>query len=236
MYRHGNGVTQDYARATLWYRKAAEQGHLGAQVNLALMYFDGLGVPQDDVEAAVWRRKSADQGDPSSQFNLGSMYRNGRGVPQDDGKAAEWYCKAAEEGHAPAQYHLAGLYYAGRGVPQDFVQAYKWASLGGVRALAERPMTLLEATSLPPLNSRPTESTSREVPEEYKQLREEIAAKMTPEQIAEAQRLIDVWTQAFGRSGPLSGARAVLIKVVFWVLYLGLLLVGGAWLRDRFLR
>ncbi len=27
MYRHGRGVSQDYAEAVKWFRKAAEQGH-----------------------------------------------------------------------------------------------------------------------------------------------------------------------------------------------------------------
>ncbi len=35
--------------AIYWYRQAAEQGYVSAQVNLGYMYKEGLGVPQDYV-------------------------------------------------------------------------------------------------------------------------------------------------------------------------------------------
>ncbi len=37
MYDKGRGVSQDYAEAVKWYRKAAEQGHASAQHNLGVM-------------------------------------------------------------------------------------------------------------------------------------------------------------------------------------------------------
>ena len=54
MYDRGWGVTQDYAEAVTWYRKAANQGHAAAQNNLGLLYEDGRGVPQDYVQAHMW--------------------------------------------------------------------------------------------------------------------------------------------------------------------------------------
>jgi len=52
-------VTQDYAQAVKWYRKAAEQGDADAQFNLALMYDNGQGVPQDYVQAHMWLNLAA---------------------------------------------------------------------------------------------------------------------------------------------------------------------------------
>jgi uncharacterized protein len=37
MYAHGEGVTQDYVFAVIWYRKAAEQGYGDAQYVLGLI-------------------------------------------------------------------------------------------------------------------------------------------------------------------------------------------------------
>ena len=54
MYDNGQGVTQDYAEALQWYRKAAEQGVADAQYNLVSMYYDGQGVTQDYVQAYIW--------------------------------------------------------------------------------------------------------------------------------------------------------------------------------------
>ena len=62
MYAFGRGVTQDYAQAVSWFRKAADQGYAEAQYNLGFRYAIGQGVPQDDAEAVRWYRLAADQG------------------------------------------------------------------------------------------------------------------------------------------------------------------------------
>ena len=49
--------------AVKWYRKAAEQDHAQAQVNLGVCYANGQGVAKDDVEAVKWYRKAAEQND-----------------------------------------------------------------------------------------------------------------------------------------------------------------------------
>jgi TPR repeat protein len=43
--------TYDYDNAVAWWRKAAEQGHAGAQSNLGYMMVSGLGVEQNNDEA-----------------------------------------------------------------------------------------------------------------------------------------------------------------------------------------
>ena len=90
MYGKGQDVTQDYAEAVKWFRKAAEQGVAAAQFNLGIMYDNGLGVTQDYAEAVKWFRKAAEQGYAKAQYNLGVMYDNGEGVPQDDAHAYMW--------------------------------------------------------------------------------------------------------------------------------------------------
>jgi TPR repeat protein len=53
-YQHGKGVSQNYAQAALWYRKAAEQNNPSAELNLGFLYANGQGVPQDNAEAYFW--------------------------------------------------------------------------------------------------------------------------------------------------------------------------------------
>ena len=36
MYANGRGVPEDDAQAVSWYRKAAQQGHVKAQLNLGV--------------------------------------------------------------------------------------------------------------------------------------------------------------------------------------------------------
>ena len=126
MHQHGRGVKIDLAEAVHWYRKAAEQGHAGAQCNLGRMYAQGLGEKQDYAEAVCWYRKAAKQGHAVAQFNLGVMYENGRGVKIDLAEAAYWYRKAAQQDHPDAQCNLGWMYDHGRGEKQDQAQAVIW--------------------------------------------------------------------------------------------------------------
>jgi len=77
----------------------------------------------------------------------------------------------AEQGHAEAQYNLGGMYFRGRGVPQDFVLAHMWFNLSVSKVPA-------------------SEGETREATEIIIDL---VASKMTPYQIAEAQRLAREW-------------------------------------------
>ena len=49
-YESGCGVPQSFEQAIHWYRKAAENGHPGAQNSLGTLYLRGLGVEQSDAE------------------------------------------------------------------------------------------------------------------------------------------------------------------------------------------
>lgn len=62
MYEKGLGVTQEYAKAHKWYRRAANQGNAQAQATTGIMYEIGKGVPQDYVEAYKWASLAAGQG------------------------------------------------------------------------------------------------------------------------------------------------------------------------------
>jgi hypothetical protein len=53
-YYSGQGISQDRARAAIWYRKAAEQGDSKAQLKLAELYECGQGVPQSYAETYFW--------------------------------------------------------------------------------------------------------------------------------------------------------------------------------------
>ena len=150
-------------------RALAEQGDPVAQVNLAALYGSGEGVPQDWGEAVRWLRRAADQGHAPGQSALGLLYREGLGVLRNDAAAAQWFRRAADQGDASGQFLLAAFYAAGRGVVQDDVAASMWLHLAVARAVGEARARYVAASAA-------------------------LAARMTPDQLAEAQRRAEEWT------------------------------------------
>ena len=108
-------------------------------------------------------------GDARAQAFLGFMFENGYGEPQAYVAAADLYCQAAIRGNPFGQAMLGLMYDKGHGVPQDFILAYKWLNLAAARA---------------PLHER----------DYFLRLRNAVASKMSPAQIAEGQRLALLWS------------------------------------------
>jgi uncharacterized protein len=121
-------------------------------------------VPQNCVEAVRWYHLAADQGYAAAQPNLGAMYDRGEGVPQNYRVALKWYRKAADQGNAMAQYNIGAMYARGHGVPQHYVTAHMWFSLSAAQD-----------------------------DDDAAKNRDVIAQRMTPAQIAEAQKLTREW-------------------------------------------
>src|SRR5208337_3221263 len=95
--------------------------------------------------------------------------------PLEDGQAAvrngdyatamQYFRVLADQGNAVAQNNFGFMYDQGLGVPRDYAQAHMWYNLAASHA--EDPATRETAVKN----------------------RDDVAAKMTPAQIAEAQRL-----------------------------------------------
>jgi TPR repeat protein len=154
----------DYATALREWHPLAKQGQAAAQYHLGLLYANGQGVPKDDAQARQWYEKAAAQGHADAQANLGSLYDYGRGGPQDFKMAVRWYLRSANQGNDLAQRKLGLLYERGDGVPKDYVQAYMWYKLGAA-------------------NGGKTAALQRD----------ELAIRMTSDQLAEAKKLAREW-------------------------------------------
>ena len=127
-----DGLEKNREAAIRWYRKAADQGHLGAQIRTGHMLLgaDGMGDgPQSSAEAVSWFRKAADQGSESAYLWLGLIYADGRGVPKDSTAAATWFREAADRGNTVAQYRLGMMYAAGEGLQQNDAEGYFWLTV-----------------------------------------------------------------------------------------------------------
>ena len=117
--------------AITWWRKAAEQGNMEAEVALATCLTGGWGLPvPDGVEGAKWNRKAAEQGNGDAAFELGMAYEDGNGVPMDGAEAVKWFRRAEDLGDdlakGTAETMIGHIYAKGECVAKDDREAVKW--------------------------------------------------------------------------------------------------------------
>jgi TPR repeat protein len=100
----------------------------------------------------------------------------------------------AESGNSDAQINLANMYFDGKGVPQDHAESVKWYLLAAERGSVDARIALGFLYEY-------GDSVPQDYVEAHKWFdlagaplyRDAVAAKMTPEQIGEAQRLMKEW-------------------------------------------
>ena len=154
----------NYELALQFLKGCANNGESECQFWLGLMHANGQGVPQDYSQAVAWYRLAAGRSHAVAQYNLGVLYDRGNGVPQDYSEASRLYSLAAEQGDSSAQNNLGVMYLRGDGVIQDYVAAHKWFNLSAAQGS-----------------------------EAARNNRDVVASKMTPADIAQAQRLAREW-------------------------------------------
>lgn len=158
----------DYQTAITEWQPLAEAGHAAGQFGMGLLYSNGFGVALDDAQALRWYQLAAEQNHSDAQCNIAVMYANGWGVPQSDAEAFKWYSLAADQGVTLAQIAIAKMYSGGHGAAQDNVQAHKWFSI---------------ASEMGDYNA-----ASR---------RDELAARMSADDIAAASLLAKNWMERY---------------------------------------
>jgi TPR repeat protein len=122
------------------------------------------GRKEDYATALKLLRPLAEQGDPRAEQLLGGLYYYGNGVPESKVEAVKWYEDAANQGYAKAQRNLGYLYQKGIGVLRDVVRAHMWLNLAAAAG----------------------ESGAADE-------RDELEGRMSPAQIAEAEKLARKW-------------------------------------------
>ncbi|WP_311200392.1 tetratricopeptide repeat protein [Jannaschia sp. W003] len=124
----------------------------------------------EEAYDALW--PAARSGNADAEELIGVMYALGLGREKDPVRAFEWYLRSAMKGHPGAQSGVGWYYEVGLGMPApDLVRAYLWYVLSAI-------------------GGDPDAAISQE----------EVAKKMTPEQIAHALELVadyKVWMYPF---------------------------------------
>jgi hypothetical protein len=157
------GVKEDHVQAIKWYRRAAEQRLVVAEMALATTYEGGYHVPQDYVEAAKWYGRAAEQGDVDAQEKMAIFYWTGKGVSKDLVRAHMW-ANLTVVGEQSRHQEQINATSAGPGTQKEkdeVVQIFRNSRQEPIKLAIE--------------------------------MRDSIEREMTPAQIMEAQRLARLW-------------------------------------------
>ena len=121
-------------------------------------------MPQNYAEAVKWYRLAADQGNADAQNNLGLMYHLAGGAAELR-RGREVVSPRRRPGQSPSRSPISAQHVRqGEGVPQDYVRAHMWFNLSAAQGYQDAARN-----------------------------RDNIAKRMTPAQIAEAQKLAREW-------------------------------------------
>jgi TPR repeat protein len=117
----------------------------------------------------------AEAGVAQAQFTVGVMYWNAQGVPENAPEAVRWFLLAADQGLADAYYSLGQQYsLGGGGIDRNREEAYFWLVLA-VEGYEEEGRSALDSA---------------------RQMRDLVAGKLTPGQIAAADKRVADWKAA----------------------------------------
>lgn len=127
----------DHAQAVQHWEPLAEQGHVNAQINLAVMYEHGYGVDRDLQTAAAWYLAAARQDSAIGQYNLGLFLAEYSDTIPSEQDALYWLGKAADQGFADAQLQIGLMYARGKAGDIRVADAPAWLYRAGLAYLAD---------------------------------------------------------------------------------------------------
>jgi TPR repeat protein len=162
------GVPQDKMTAGAWLLKAAKGGNPDAQYAVARMYELGEGGASiDPARALAWYKAAAVNGQMDAETTLATYFYTGDGgVAKDLDTARKLFQAAANQGDPEAMFNLGVMMVNGEGGPKDVVKAYCWFSVANQSGLAKAGAAVRE-----------------------------LSGKMTPEQRAQAEALLNPGTK-----------------------------------------
>jgi len=167
LYRHGKtgSLPKDIARAHMWYRLAAKNGHIWAEAEADELAarMESTQLASAEALMAEWEPKQCERSvlvyystDRQRDIQERRKHYEESGLPiaveagdaQSQWQAYKmlgntpdgykWLCRAADQGYISAQMQLGYLYGAGPfGFEQDYTRSYLWYRLAGSGELRE---------------------------------------------------------------------------------------------------
>ncbi len=118
-YLNGKGIDQSREEALRYFKLAADQGLVEAQLAVGCM-------EKNENESFKYLKMAADQGNAEGQFATGTRYELGKGTEVNPEEALRYFSMAANKGHGLSLLHLGMLYSKGLGIKQDDKIAFEY--------------------------------------------------------------------------------------------------------------
>ncbi len=132
----------DVASAVSYFQKAANEGDVDAQCEVAVFELYGCGVKKDESKALETLQKLAKQGNSKAQYVLARCYNGGIGVEANPNAAVKWCEASMNQDNANAGYLMAIWLRDGDNqiIAKDSVKAVKIYReiIPGLKELAEQ--------------------------------------------------------------------------------------------------
>ena len=158
------------ARANDLLTEAAYKGSVKAQLDLCEMYQSGSLVEQNFDVAIDFCRRAAENGDGLAEIHVADLLSDHGRYPKDAAEAVAWYKKSACRGTNSGPLGMGKVYEKGVGVLQDYKLAHAWYNIASSQ-----------------LSPESQELAAKE--------RDRVAAKLSDEQVIEAQQLASALSQ-----------------------------------------
>lgn len=114
MYLRGDGVTQNFDRAKIWFERGIAYGDAQSQYGMGLMLLNGYGGKENVEKAMTLFSVSSGQDYSPAHVQMGRLYLD-QGGDKELKKANDHFELAARHGNIEAHYYLAEMVYHGIG-------------------------------------------------------------------------------------------------------------------------
>lgn len=190
----GNGLEKPDPKVPFnWYEKSAKAGNPMGMLALAQAYDKGQGTDANPEQAKQWLLKAALSGAPVAMRQVAENYRKGTSGFPDMLAAVTWFRRAIDAGDGESALILAGMFEKGDEVPRDLKSALALLSRTAEVGSAEAQVRLANffekglGTPVDLIRSYALLLSAGES-EAAKAKREEMALKMSQQQLEEAKK------------------------------------------------
>lgn len=125
MYLQGKGVEKDIKTGIKWAAKAANNGFVNAQINLALLYNEKGSSIYSEEKALHWFTEAAFRGSALAQYEIGIFHLKN----QNYDKTFEYFDLAVAGGNTDAMIMLAMMFEQGLATDQSSEKSLKLLQL-----------------------------------------------------------------------------------------------------------